>query len=156
MFFIEYQHRLLATLSEQISDRGAKVVDALICEFEVLREAEEFVEAYCVLESAPHKYSMAAAANEELQVQLWSARCMRVCFELMALNRTSQGSSVSGDTVSTTRFGGVSYPWKMTREAGVSWSAPWSRAKYNAVVEEGGGDLDAGDGCADEEGGGEL
>ena len=81
---------------------------------------------------------------------------MRVCFELMALNRTSQGSSVSGDTVSTTRFGGVSYPWKMTREAGVSWSAPWSRAKYNAVVEEGGGDLDAGDGCADEEGGGEL
>ena len=30
-------------------------------------------------------------------------------------------------------------------------------AKHNAVVvEEGGGDLDAGDGCADEEGGGEL
>jgi len=151
--FIEYQHRLLATLSEQISDRGPKIVDELICEFEVLREAEEFVEAYGVLGSAPHKYSMAAAANEELQVQLWSERCARICFDMMPLNRTSQASSVSGDTVSTTRFGGVSYPLKMTREAGVAWSAPWSRAKFSAVAEEGGGDLEVGGGCADEDGG---
>ena len=72
---------------------------------------------------------------------------------MMSLSRTSQASSVSGDKVSTTRFGGVSYPSKMTRGAGVAWSAPWSRAKFSAVAEEGGGDLEVGGGCADEDGG---
>ena len=44
--FIEYQHRVLSMLAEHVADRGPEAVDGFICEFEVLREAEGFTNAY--------------------------------------------------------------------------------------------------------------
>ena len=70
-------------------------------------------------------------------MQLWSQRCRAICFELMALDPASQFSQRTGGTVATSRFGGVSYAWKLTREHGVSWSAPWSRASLASVTEGG-------------------
>ena len=62
-------------------------------------------------------------------MQLWSQRCRAICFELMALDPASQFSQRTGGTVATSRFGGVSYAWKLSPESTAFHGAPLGAAR---------------------------
>ena len=131
---IEYQHKELAPLTEHLSDRGAEVVDSLICSLPSLRDSNVHAASYKGLIKPRHNAcSLSEALHDEHHVQCWSEEAKRVVWLLASANGATR-SSTAGDTVTSPRFG--AYPAKLTRQPEFHWAARWSKGPKEEGEEE--------------------
>ena len=121
---IEYQHKELAPFTEHLSDRGADVVDSLICYLPSLRNSNVHAASYEGLIKPRHNAcALSEALHDEHHIQCWAEEAQRAVWVLAS--NGAERSSTKGGTVTSPRYG--AYPAKLTRRPEFHWAARWSK-----------------------------